>query len=105
MVRASRPLRISSPPADKSPMHKVLPAIDTACADAFAAWAQAYADLIAAEHAREDPHLTMELTNNVLRAHIVLVRTRTAAGWLPTEESAKRLRLEEDLLRLREKYP
>ena len=86
-------------------MHKVLPAIDTACADAFAAWAQAYADLITAERAREDPQLTMKLTNNVLRAHLALVRTRTAAGWFPTEESVKRLRLDEDLLRLGEKYP
>lgn len=85
-------------------MHKVLPAIDSASADAFAAWAHAYADLIAAERAGQDADQTMELTNNVLRTHIALVRTRMAAGWLPTEESAKRLWLAECLPRLGEKY-
>jgi hypothetical protein len=86
-------------------MHTALPTIDRASADAFTAWAQAYADLIAAERAGHDADQTMELTSNVLRARIALVRTRTAAGWLSTEESAKRLRLDEYLLRLGEKYP
>ncbi|HEY5453923.1 MAG TPA: hypothetical protein VIJ96_00485 [Acidothermaceae bacterium] len=79
--------------------------IDKASGEAFAAWAQAYADLVAAERAGVDADQTMELTNDVLRAHIALVRTRTAAGWFPTAESVNRMRLEEHLLRLGERWP
>ena len=80
------------------------PLIDRASSDAFAVWAQAYADLVAAEQAGEDENRTMELTDNVLRAHIALARARTAAGWFPSKEVVNRMRLEEHLLRLGEVY-
>ena len=68
-------------------------------------WAQAYADLVAAERAGEDDNRTMELTDKVLRAHIACVRARTAVGWIPSEEVVARVRLEKHLLRLGELYP
>ena len=47
----------------------------------------------------------MELTNNVLRARCALARERIAAGWFPGVEVVMRLRLDEYLLRLGERYP
>jgi hypothetical protein len=80
-------------------------ATPTASVDALAAWARAYADLVASERAGEDADRTMELTNNVLRARCALARERIAAGWFPGVEVVMRLRLDEYLLRLGERYP
>lgn len=81
-----------------------LPAIDQASSDAFAAWAQAYADLIAAERARDDPGRTMRLTNDVLRARCALIRQRMEAGWFPAVETTLRVRFDEHLLRIGQKF-
>jgi hypothetical protein len=93
-------LRISSTPAeniDVPPSTVVSPT-----ADAFAAWAHAYADLTAAERAGDGAERTMELVNEVLRARCALARQRVAAGWFPGFEIVNRLRLDEYLLRLDE---
>ena len=81
-------------------MHNVLPAIGRASSDALSVWAQAYADMVAAERAGDDPAATMQLTDEVLRARCALTRQRITDGWFPGLETVLRLRLDEYLLRL-----
>ena len=62
-------------------MHDVLTA--PAPTDAFSDWANAYANLCAAERAGADAAATMELTEAVLRARATLRRVR--GGWYNAE--------------------
>jgi hypothetical protein len=88
------PLRISWNVAE---IRFMLQPACTATSEAFSAWAQAYADLRAAERAGDSPQHTMELTERVLVSRSALVRERIAAGRFPGVDTVKRLRLDEYL--------